>query len=66
MPWTTADMKAKGAKRPGVAAAIANQEYRRCIAAGGTDKTCAPKAIIKGLGVAKHVAGDNDHATAGH
>lgn len=50
-PWTPDEMKAKGAKRPDVAANVANRVYKACLKAGGTDKTCAPKAIIRGLGV---------------
>lgn len=51
MPWDSAAMASKGAKRPDVAANVANDVYRRCMAAGGSDKTCAPKAIRMGLAV---------------
>ena len=51
MPWTPDEMGKKGAKRPSVAAKVANAAYRRCMAAGGSDKTCAPKAIRMGLAV---------------
>jgi len=38
-------MKAKGARNPAKAARVANAVYRVCLAGGGSDKTCAPKAI---------------------
>uniref|UniRef100_A0A6H1ZGW8 Uncharacterized protein n=1 Tax=viral metagenome TaxID=1070528 RepID=A0A6H1ZGW8_9ZZZZ len=45
MPWTAEDMKAKGAKRPELAARVANAVRGKCIAAGGDEKTCDGRAI---------------------
>jgi hypothetical protein len=49
MPWDKAQMRRKGARQPAVAAKVANQRRRRCLAKGGTEKACDVSAIRIGL-----------------
>lgn len=51
MPWTAEEMAKKGAKKPAVAAEVANRVYRQCLQSGKGDKECAPMAIKVGLSV---------------
>jgi hypothetical protein len=55
MPWTTADVeqhkKGLTAKQKKQWCRIANSVLAKCIAKGGTDKTCAPSAIKQANGV---------------
>lgn len=54
-PWAIGDVDShkKGLSAKGKArwVAIANSVYKKCMAEGGTDKTCAPKAIRQANGV---------------
>ena len=49
MPWNAHDMAKKGAKRPSVAAKVANDALRRCLASGRDAKHCEASAIRIGL-----------------
>lgn len=49
MPWTAESMRAKGAKRPGVAAKVANDYLRMCLDSGRPAKQCEASAIRIGL-----------------
>jgi len=55
MPWTIKDVdkhkKGLTDKQKKKWVAVANSSYNKCIAAGGTDETCAPKAIKQANGV---------------
>jgi len=50
MPWTQADVKKHkkdlNTEQEKLWVKVANKEYNACLAKGGSDKTCAPKAII--------------------
>jgi hypothetical protein len=58
MPFTTDDIakhtkKATTAKLRRQWVAVANGQLKKCIDGGGTDKTCAPRAISMANGVIK-------------
>jgi uncharacterized protein YdaT len=57
MPWTVADVdgfvKGLSRKEKRKWVAVANSSLKTCIAAGGDDATCAPKAIQTASGVVK-------------